>query len=403
MRHGVSLLFRHVIVAAACWLWWIPRCATAQEVGRATEEKTVWSQRMAPVLERAGENRQQLERAWRESPPEHREAMAFLIANMPDRDATSLTAEYLLENVRLAYEAWEAAPWKDEVPREIFLNYVLPYASINERRDDWRRLFREKFGGLVEDVRSPAQAAARLNQNIFSLVHVRYSTRRPKADQSPLESIQAGTASCTGLSVLLIDACRAVGVPARFVGTPLWADGSGNHSWVEVWDHGWHYTGAAEPTGDALDRAWFTDRASAAQRDDPLRAIYAASFQRTPLRFPLVWDRSVDYISAVNVTDRYTRRAEEPPAGMVRLRFCVLDEATGERCAARLTIKNAAGAIVFEGTCKDERFDANDHLTALLPQDQSLQAELHFQGRSRQLRFQSTPREKPWIWKLQPE
>ncbi|MEE9394119.1 MAG: hypothetical protein V3W41_16595 [Planctomycetota bacterium] len=39
----------------------------------------------------------------------------------------------------------------------------------------------------------------------------------------------AGTASCIGLSIMLIDAC-AVGVPARFVGTPLWSDGSGNHS-----------------------------------------------------------------------------------------------------------------------------------------------------------------------------
>ena len=51
-------------------------------------------------------------------------------------------------------------------------------------------------------------------------------------------------------TAMVIDACRAVGVPARFVGTPLWADKSGNHSWVEVWDKGWHFTGAAEPAGD---------------------------------------------------------------------------------------------------------------------------------------------------------
>ena len=64
-----------------------------------------------------------------------------------------------------------------------------------------------------------------------------------------LESMETGLASCTGLSILLIDACRSVGVPARFVGTPLWADGSGNHSWVEIWDGGWHFVGAAEPAG----------------------------------------------------------------------------------------------------------------------------------------------------------
>ena len=45
------------------------------------------------------------------------------------------------------------------------------------------------------------------------MINVRYHARkRPKPDQSPYESIDAGFASCTGLSVLLIDACRSVGV-----------------------------------------------------------------------------------------------------------------------------------------------------------------------------------------------
>ena len=136
---------------------------------------------------------------------------------------------------------------------------------------------------LVRDAKSPAHAAAILNQKIFGLVNVKYSTQRPKADQSPAESIKAGLASCSGLTVLLIDACRAVGVPARFVGTPLWSDNSGNHSWAEVWDQGWHFTGAAEPSGDQLDQAWFVARASTAQRDHRLHAIYAVSFQKTPI------------------------------------------------------------------------------------------------------------------------
>lgn len=88
-------------------------------------------------------------------------------------------------------------------------------------------------------------------------------------------------ASCTGLSVLLVDACRAVGVPARLAGTPLWTNRSGNHSWVEIWDGKWHYTGAAEPVGGKLDQAWFTARAATARRDHRLHAIHATSFKRT--------------------------------------------------------------------------------------------------------------------------
>jgi len=104
---------------------------------------------------------------------------------------------------------------------------------------------------------------------------------------------------------LLVDACRAVGIPARLAGTPLWVDKSGNHSWVEIWDGRWHYAGAAEPTGDTLNRAWFTGKAKTARADHRLHAIYATSFKPTGIRFPPSWNRKIDYIHAVNVTERY--------------------------------------------------------------------------------------------------
>ncbi|MCD6394580.1 MAG: polyhydroxyalkanoate depolymerase, partial [Planctomycetes bacterium] len=90
-------------------------------------------------------------------------------------------------------------------------------------------------------------------------------------------------------------------------GTPRWADKGGNHSWVEIWDGDWHYTGAAEDAGGKLDRAWFTGRAATARRDHRTHAIYATSFKRTEETFPLVWDRKVNYVYAVNVTDRYAK------------------------------------------------------------------------------------------------
>jgi len=269
------------------------------------------------ALVRAGDNAVQLRKAIDDAPDDQKEGVRFLVAYMPEHDLKGLSAEFLLNNVRFACRAWNEAPWKGRIPKEIFLNDILPYASINERRDDWREDFYKRFKPLVTDADSPAKAAVILNQNIFKMLHVRFSRARPKADQSPYETIETGTASCTGLSVLLVDACRAVGVPARFAGTPLWADKSGNHSWVEIWDGDWHYTGAAEPTGDKLDRAWFTGRVATAQRAHRLHAICATSFKRTAMTFPLVWGRNVDYIYAVNVTDRYAKpedRNDEKPA-----------------------------------------------------------------------------------------
>ena len=262
------------------------------------------------ALQRAGDNAVALRKALDGAPDHQKEGVRFLIAHMPERDLKSVSADLLLNNVRHAYLAWNEAPWKDRISKEMFLNDVLPYATINEHRDDWRGDFYKRFKPLVADAQSPSEAAVLLNQKIFAMLKVRFSRGRAKADQSPYESIEAGTASCTGLSVLLVDACRAVGVPARFAGTPLWTNKSGNHSWVEIWDGDWHYTGAAEPAGGELDRAWFSGRAATAQHNHRLHAIYATSYQRTAIAFPLVWDPKNDDVYAVNVTDRYAKREQ---------------------------------------------------------------------------------------------
>ena len=319
------------------------------------------------ALKRAGANRAEIEAALSKAPAAEQEGMRFLVANMPDRDLTSLKADFLLANLRYAYQAFGEAPWNERVPKDVFLNYVLPYASINERRDDWRKDFYDKFKPLVAGVNESGKAGARLNEKIFPLLKVRFSTKRKRADQGPYETIETGMASCTGLSVLLVDACRAVGVPARFVGVPEWSDESGNHSWVEIYNNGqWHFTGAAESTGDTLDSAWFVGRAAASERDNPMHAIYAASFARTKQQFPMPWAPDADYVYAVNVTDRYTGKTAKPAADELLVRIRVLDNPGGQRLSTQVKILDPDGKVVQEGKTRDERFDGNDHLEAVL-------------------------------------
>ena len=323
---------------------------------------------VAQALASAGTNRSQLEAAIEGVPPAQRDGMQFLIANMPPEDLASLHADFLIANVTNAYAVMEQVPWGRNIPEDIFFNNVLPYAVISERREAWRADFRARFLPIVRDCATPAQAAARLNQKVFRTFGVSYASGRARPDQSPYESIEYKKASCTGLSILLVAACRSVGVPARFAGTPLWTDRSGNHSWVEVWNGGWHFTGAAEPDGDALDRAWFVRRASEALRDDPQQAIYATSFRRTALYFPMVWAPTNREVAAVNVTDRYTRGSAPPPAGARLVTFTVLTATGGRRVAAHIRVTAAAtGALAFEGDSKDDKFDLNDALEAYLP------------------------------------
>ncbi len=281
---------------------------------RAGEEKAKsWPKEIEKALRQAGDNRAELEKALKAAPGEQSKGMAFLIANMPPRDLRSLRCDFLLSNVELAYKARKQFPWGAKIPEAIFLNDVLAYANVDEARDSWRKELYELCAPLVKESKTSGEAARRLNETIFPKLKVRYSRERKQPHQSPKETIAQGKATCTGLSILLSDACRSVGVPARLAGTPLWADKSGNHTWVEIWDEGWHFAGAAEPDSKGLDRGWFTGIAAKAQKDSPRHAIYASSFRRTEVLFPLVWAPDQKDVFAENVTDRYARAEAAKP------------------------------------------------------------------------------------------
>ena len=70
-------------------------------------------------------------------------------------------------------------------------------------------------------------------------------------------------------------------------------------------------------------------------------------------------------MQAVDVTHRYVERAEPLAEGEARVRFVARND-RGNRIETTVRVLNEAGEVVFEGTTRDERFDANDHVTARL-------------------------------------
>ena len=83
-------------------------------VGYADESSTAWQEK---IVEMAGENGEQITKALSEIRQERREGMEFLLRYMPERDLTSLSADFLLENVDYAYQAWNQSKWKNDVPK----------------------------------------------------------------------------------------------------------------------------------------------------------------------------------------------------------------------------------------------------------------------------------------------
>ncbi|KAL1514851.1 hypothetical protein AB1Y20_003936 [Prymnesium parvum] len=212
----------------------------------------------------------------------------------------------------LASPAAPATLWPPALMRE----YVLPLQALDESVSSdaaaRQRLLLEATAIIGSRSAADARTVRQLNAALFPRLRVAYDPERTRAPNQPLdESLLRGAATCTGLSLLLVAALRANGVPARVAGTPAWhADDDprcGNHNWVEAFVvrlavAQWAYLGAAEDS--PLDATWFTSRAARAPRG--VFAARASGGAAHPL-FPLAWgggrvpavERSARYRHAV--------------------------------------------------------------------------------------------------------
>ncbi|MFT3990499.1 MAG: transglutaminase family protein [Luteolibacter sp.] len=75
---------------------------------------------------------------------------------------------------------------------------------------------------------------------------IRYQRREEPGVQSPVQTLDFGSGSCRDMAVLMIEVCRSLGYPARFVSGYLESSSSkvgkgSTHAWTEIYlpDKGW--------------------------------------------------------------------------------------------------------------------------------------------------------------------
>lgn len=221
---------------------------------------------------------------------ERRAAAEFLIEHLPEIDREQLTLDLFQENLEQAFIARDSYPWTKALSRDLFFNEVLPHAVVTETRDSWRKPLRELLDPKLEDCQGIEEACTAVGSHIKELTGVKYSTKREKACQSPAESMRQGMASCTGLSVLMVDALRAAGVPARLVAIPLWGTREGNHTWIEVHDGERWRRSDYGGTPARWDKGWEIARCAYCDPLEPIHGVFASSYRRTPVGFPMVWE-----------------------------------------------------------------------------------------------------------------
>lgn len=327
-----------------------------------------------------------VEFALNQVPEEQREGVEFLLKYMPQGDKDTLSADFLIEEVAWAYKARETFGWTKKLSDSIFFNEVLPYASMNEAREPFRERFWNMLYPLVKDETDIVKAIGITTRALPELTGVEYNTKRNRPHQAPSESIEIGMASCSGLSIILVDALRTLGIPARIAGTPLWVSKEGNHNWVEVnIDGNWYFT--EYYPAENFNEGWFLERAGKADKSDKIYWIYATSWATTAdsLHFPMVWNEDDFTVPGVDVTDFYidlynkelATKGNGIAVGFKMFKTQSGERSSGDRVKCDLVILDSEGKNLAAGTTASPTADMNDYLTLYLPANSSCTAQFH--------------------------
>jgi hypothetical protein len=251
----------------------------------------------------------------------------------------------LNQTLRYSLLAKSIYPWADALPKDVFMEYVVPYAVANEPRTDYRQLLFDSLRDpLKEWERTPdvnqyvsveelqtaiKQAVKVINTRLWSILGkpnkpIVFNAGLTPRIYDPLSVIAYGHSSCTGLAILLIAALRTVGIAARLAGSPAWWGDAenGNHSWVEVYvpdeNRGkWIFLeptpGIAEgdedtANADDLDRdpckRWFCH----SNRFNGTTQVYATMYTKSEssLFYPMAWGVGDEGVVGGNRSDYYT-------------------------------------------------------------------------------------------------
>jgi len=151
-------------------------------------------------------------------------------------DYEIITAKYLIENIDLAFEA-RKFPWAQHISFDEFCEYILPYRGTNEPLENWRKYFFEKYNWLADSVKDktdPVEACIIINNDLRTWFKFDSRFYRHYTDQSLSEMLKNKAGRCEDMTNLAIYAMRANGVPVTSDFTPYWAKTGNNHAWNTV-------------------------------------------------------------------------------------------------------------------------------------------------------------------------
>jgi len=237
-----------------------------------------------------------------------------------DADLEKITAEYLIENIELAFQAWREKPWAKDLTFEAFREYILGYRGDNEPVNSFRPTCLARYADLPEKMNDPTdvyEAAELVRKDVNQWVPFNELYYLHPTDQSFEEMNQRRNGRCGDISNMMMYAMRSVAIPAVVDFTPWWADRDNNHAWEVILD--------AQGRGKArlLSRAAKIYRKTFAIQRDSL-ACRAGENEKLPryLNSRNYRDVTDQYVETTDVT---VRLESDQPAGTRFAYICVFN------------------------------------------------------------------------------
>ena len=150
-------------------------------------------------------------------------------------DHRNVSAEFLIENIDDAFDAWKSSPWRKDIPFRHFCRYILPYRVGTEQLvPHWRDSLRAEYAPFVEGVTDLNEAFAKLSFAVEGKMSYSWTTHYPYSlDVLSIRTIRF--AICEQRGIVRADVLRAFGIPVTVDSVPRWANyGTTGHSWIAM-------------------------------------------------------------------------------------------------------------------------------------------------------------------------
>ncbi|SHE82091.1 hypothetical protein [Dysgonomonas macrotermitis] len=147
-------------------------------------------------------------------------------------DCRTISSEFLIKNIDLAFEAWENSPLYNPNEFKSFCEYILPYRIGTEPVEEYKERYYKDLKSIVDTATSPESIVFGFHYELSWARHFKPSLKLwDYPVELPISKIEIGhRGACRHMTTFGALVMRACGLPVT-IDRAIWANRSQGHSW----------------------------------------------------------------------------------------------------------------------------------------------------------------------------